>query len=134
MSLDLEISIKNIIRRIKELDQYKDSELVKVGEIEHLQEIGERLWKSYQDPKRELGKILRQYKDCESGEPSSKNDKREPKHLMKYKKIEIETLVASLDVYDYRFRMYNVPKRVETMSERPLKPHSERLEEFMKIA
>ena len=73
MTSDLEISIKSIIRRIKELDQYQDSDSVRVGEIEHLQEIGEKLWKSYQDPKRELGKILRQYKDCENGEPSSKN-------------------------------------------------------------
>ena len=133
MTSELKILIKNIIRRIKELDQYKESDSVKVREIEHLQEIGEKLRKSYQDPWRELGKIQRLYKDCESGEPSSKNEKRETKRLMKYRKIELETLDASLDVGEDRFRKYNVPKRVETMSEQPLKPYLDRLG-VMKIA
>ena len=126
MTSELEISMKKVIRRIRELNQYKDSGSVKLFEIEHLQEIGEKL-------RKQLAKILRQYKDQGNGKHSSKKEKERFNSLIESTKTEIETLNSSLDVYEDRFRKYNVPKRVETTSDKPLKPYLERLEEYMKI-
>ncbi|PON74056.1 hypothetical protein TorRG33x02_248330 [Trema orientale] len=137
MTSELEISIKNAIRRFEELNMFKDSGSVKVGEIEQLQEAGEELRKSYEDPNGKLAKILRdysRYKDRENRKPSKKN-KQELKRLMmemEAQKTEVETLYASLDVHEERFRKFNVPKRFRTASEQPLKLYLESLQEFMK--
>ncbi|PON41735.1 hypothetical protein PanWU01x14_287050 [Parasponia andersonii] len=137
MTLELEISIKNAIRRFEELNLFKDSGSVKVGEIEQLQEAGEELRKSYEDPNGKLAKILRdysRYKDGENRKPSKKN-KQELERLMvemEAQKTEVETLYASLDVHEERFRKFNVPKRFQMASEQPLKLYLESLQEFMK--
>ncbi|PON84943.1 hypothetical protein TorRG33x02_191950 [Trema orientale] len=139
MTSELEISIKDIIRRIQELDQFKGSGSAKVGEIEQLQEAGEEIRKSYEDPDGKFAKILRDYSRCKESEnrkPLSRKNKQEHKRLMvemEASKIEIETLDASLDVYERRFRKFNVPKRVPTALEQPLEPYLGQLREFMKI-
>ncbi|PON84965.1 hypothetical protein TorRG33x02_192170 [Trema orientale] len=125
MISELEISINNITRRTKELSQFKDSGSVGVDEIEYLQEACEELRRRYS-----------RHKDGKSRKPSSRNNKQERERLMSEKKTlktNIENFDAHLDVFEKKFRKYNVPKRFQTTNKQPLKPYLERVQEFMKI-
>ena len=126
MVRELKTSIKNVIKRIKDLiDQYKDSGSINAGDIEHLQKKGEELRKSYEDPSGELAKIIRQY--------AKKKNRERLKVEIESKKIEIKNLDESLDVLEAKFCKYNVPKRFQMNSEQPLKRYLENLHKFMKI-
>ncbi|PON41759.1 hypothetical protein PanWU01x14_287290 [Parasponia andersonii] len=118
MTSELQVSIDNITRRLKQLNQFKDSGSVRVGQIERLQEMGEQIRKSYEDRK-----------------PSSRNNKQARKRLtleMEALKMKIEAFDASLDVYEEKFRKYNVPRRFQMKDKPPLKTYQEQLQEFMK--
>ncbi|PON54632.1 hypothetical protein PanWU01x14_193730 [Parasponia andersonii] len=133
MASELEISIKNVIKRSKELNEFEDSGSVKEGEIERLQLAVEELRRSYEDANGENAKILRayySYKDRQKRRRLSEKEKRQLKRLMvdmESRKKEIDDMYASMGAFEEKFRKYNVPKRFQ-----PLKPYLGRLQEFMK--
>ncbi|PON69149.1 hypothetical protein TorRG33x02_259760 [Trema orientale] len=138
MASELEISIKNVIKRSKELNEFKDSGSVKEGEMERLQVAVEELRRSYEDADGENAKILREYysyKDREKRKRLSGKEKLQLKRLMadmESRKNEIDDTCASLGAFEAKFRKYNVPKRLRMAPEQPLKPYLGRLREFMK--
>ncbi|KAM6575842.1 hypothetical protein CsatA_024169 [Cannabis sativa] len=113
MAMELDTSRKNLIRRLKELDQFKHSGSVQKDEIENFQKFIKTL---EQDSKKKKKK-------------RSVNESEKIESL----KIVIKTLNKNLDKCEERFRKYNIPKRYRNGQKQPLKDYIQRLQEFMEI-
>ena len=119
MALEVKILIKNLLLRSKELNQFKDSGSVSVGDIEEIQEATEEFRKFYEDPNGKIAKFLTSYswyEDRESCQVSSGYSKEETKQLMvKMEKLKnkVKELNGKLDRLEEKFRKYDVPKRFQ---------------------
>ncbi|KAF4357407.1 hypothetical protein F8388_017860 [Cannabis sativa] len=115
IKINHENAIKKLLKRLKELDNFKHSGSTKEGEIENLQQIGQTL----------------------VNKPLYNNNKNNNKKLEQQRlKIELEHMNKfndTLDKCEERFLKYNIPKRYQNGRKQPLESYLKNLHEFMEM-
>ncbi|XP_060975045.1 uncharacterized protein LOC133039930 isoform X2 [Cannabis sativa] len=116
IKINHENAIKKLLKRLKELDNFKHSGSTKEGEIENLQQIGQTLVN----------------KPLYNNNKNNNNKKLEQQRL----KIELEHMNKfndTLDKCEERFLKYNIPKRYQNGRKQPLESYLKNLHEFMEM-
>ncbi|KAF4385985.1 hypothetical protein G4B88_031120 [Cannabis sativa] len=116
IKINHENAIKKLLKRLKELDNFKHSGSTKEGEIENLQQIGQTL----------VNKPL-------YNNNNKKNNKKLEQQRLKIELEHMNKFNDTLDKCEERFLKYNIPKRYQNGRKQPLESYLKNLHEFMEM-